>query len=98
VLPPCRAVRRRGTLAFGCTSDYQPYVSLARPYVRFNGRIVGISEPGGAFYRDVVPGGYDITVDSQGHDVNQFAHATVVADQQICRGRCLAALELCRRG
>ena len=63
--------------------DYQPYVSLARPYVRFNGRIVGISEPGGAFFRDVMPGGYEITVDSQGHDVNQFAHATVVAGQQI---------------
>jgi len=63
--------------------DYQPYVSLARPYVRFNGRIIGISEPGGAFYRDVVPGRYDITVDSEGRDVDQFAHVTVVAGQQI---------------
>ena len=63
--------------------DYQPYVTLARPYVRLNGRVVGISEPGGAFYRDVAPGRYEITVDSDGHDVNQFARATVAAGQQI---------------
>jgi hypothetical protein len=63
--------------------DYQPYVSLARPYVRFNGRTVGISEPGGAFYRDVVPGVYRITVDSRGQDANQFARVSVQAGQQI---------------
>jgi hypothetical protein len=61
----------------------EPYVSLARPYVRFNGRVVGISEPGGAFYRDVAPGEYYVTVDSEGRDVNQFARAAVVASQQI---------------
>jgi hypothetical protein len=61
----------------------EPYVSLATPYVRFNGRIVAISEPGGAFYRDVAPGEYDITVDSEGRDVNQFAHVAAVAGQQI---------------
>lgn len=63
--------------------DYQPYISLKRPYVRFNGRIVGVSEPGGTFYRDVLPGRYDITVDSQGQDAHQFARATVAAGQQI---------------
>jgi hypothetical protein len=63
--------------------EYQPYVSLARPYVRFNGGIVGISEPGGAFYRDVTPGSYNITVDSDGRDVNQFARVTAAAGQQI---------------
>jgi hypothetical protein len=35
--------------------DYEPYETLARPYVRLNEQVVGISEPGGAFYRDVVP-------------------------------------------
>jgi hypothetical protein len=60
----------------------EPYVSLARPYVRFNGRIAGISEPGGAFYRDVLPGKYYVTVDSQGRDVNQFAHLDLAAGQQ----------------
>jgi hypothetical protein len=62
---------------------YEPYVSLARPYVRFNGRVVGISEPGGAFYRDVAPGEYYVTVDSEGRDVNQFARVAAVAGQQI---------------
>jgi hypothetical protein len=60
----------------------EPHVSLARPYVRFNDRIVGISEPGGAFYRDVLPGKYHVTVDSQGRDVNQFAHIELIAGQQ----------------
>jgi hypothetical protein len=62
---------------------YEPYESLATPYVRFNGQIVAISEPGGAFYRDVAPGEYDVTVDSEGRDVNQFARVAAVAGQQI---------------
>jgi len=62
---------------------YEPYESLARPYVRFNGQIVGVSEPGGAFYRDVAPGEYYVTIDSLGRDVNQFARVAVVAGQQI---------------
>jgi hypothetical protein len=63
--------------------DYEPYQSLARPYVRFNGAIVAISEPGGAFYRDVAPGQYAVTVDSIGEDVNQFATVAVAAGQQV---------------
>ncbi|HZU90212.1 MAG TPA: hypothetical protein VE993_13230 [Stellaceae bacterium] len=62
---------------------YEPYVSLATPYVRFNGRIVGVSEPGGAFYRDVPPGEYAVTVDSEGRDVNQFARVAVVPGQTL---------------
>jgi hypothetical protein len=61
----------------------EPYVSLATPYVRFNGRIVGVSQPGGVFYRDVPPGVYHVTVDSEGRDVNQFADVAVVAGQQV---------------
>ena len=61
----------------------EPYVSLDRPYVRFNHRIVAISELGGAFYRDVLPGEYDITVDSEGRDVNQFVRVGAAAGQQI---------------
>jgi hypothetical protein len=61
----------------------EPYVSLATPYVRFNGQIVGVSEPGGAFYRDVSPGEYYVTVDSEGTDINQFAHVAVVAGQPV---------------
>jgi hypothetical protein len=58
--------------------DDVPYSSLDRPYVRMNGAIVGISESGGAFYRDVAPGQYYVTVDSWGVDVNQFPHAVLV--------------------
>ncbi len=61
--------------------DYQPYQTLARPYVRLNSRIAGISEPGGAFYRDLSPGVYRATVDTFGYDVYQFADAPVAAGQ-----------------
>jgi hypothetical protein len=44
--------------------DLEPYVTLARPYTRMNDWVVGISEPGGAFYRDVPPGHYHVSVDS----------------------------------
>ena len=63
--------------------DYEPYDSLARPYVRLNGAIAGISEPGGAFYRDVAPGTYTATVDSDGTDVKQFVSVPVAAGQQV---------------
>src|SRR5204862_2972188 len=36
--------------------EMQPYSSLATPYVRINGAIAGVSQPGGAFYNDVPPG------------------------------------------
>ncbi len=54
--------------------DDGPYESQERPFVRLNGQVVGISEPNGAFYRDVAPGLYKITVDSYLSDFfNQFA-------------------------
>jgi hypothetical protein len=62
--------------------DYEPYETLARPYVRLNEQVVGISEPGGAFYRDVPPARYSITVDTAGRDVNQFAEIDLAAGQQ----------------
>lgn len=63
--------------------DLDPNISLARPYVRLNGQIAGISEPGGAFYRDVPPGEYYVTVDSIGQDVDQWASVAVVPGQQV---------------
>jgi hypothetical protein len=63
--------------------EYEPSVSLDRPYVRFNGRIVGIAELDGAFYRDVAPGEYHVTVDTVGRDVNQFVRVAAAAGQQI---------------
>jgi len=62
--------------------DYEPYETLARPYVRLNERVFGISEPGGAFYRDVAPAHYSVTVDSAGRDVNQFAQVDLAAGQE----------------
>ena len=63
--------------------DYEPHESLARPYVRLNEQIAGISEPGGAFYRDVAPIRYHITVDSDGRDFNQVADAKLAAGQEV---------------
>jgi hypothetical protein len=62
--------------------DYEPHETLARPYVRLNEQVFGISEPGGAFYRDVGPAHYSITVDTAGRDVNQFAEANLTAGQE----------------
>ena len=63
--------------------EYEPFQTLARPYVRFNGAVTAISEPGGAFYRDVPAGTYTVSVDSDGVDVNQFATVAVVPGQHV---------------
>ena len=48
--------------------DLNPNETLATPYIRLNGAAAGVSEPGGAFYRDVAPGHYHISVDSYVED------------------------------
>jgi hypothetical protein len=60
-----------------------PNVAQQRPYVRMNAAVVGISEDGGAFYRDVAPGEYYVTVDSYGVDVNQFPYLALVPGQTV---------------
>jgi hypothetical protein len=72
-----------GTARVWVYREYEPSEGLARPYVRFNGQIVGISEPGGSFYRDVQPGAYRVTTDSTGKDVNQFADVTLAPGQTV---------------
>jgi hypothetical protein len=52
--------------------EYEPADTLARPFVRMNGAVIAISEPGGSSFRDAPPGVYTVTVDTVGHDVNQF--------------------------
>ena len=52
--------------------DYELYESMGRPYLYLNGERIGISEPGGVLFRDVVPGTYLISVDSVGVYPNQF--------------------------
>ena len=55
----------------------------ASPYLRLNGRVAGISEPDGAFYRDVTHGRYVVTVDSYIDSyVSQFASVDLAAGQE----------------
>ncbi|HYC13479.1 MAG TPA: DUF2846 domain-containing protein [Stellaceae bacterium] len=62
---------------------YQLYVSMARPYIRLNGTSVAISEPGGVLYRDVPPGTYLISVDSQGLYPNQNKTVTLAGGETL---------------
>ena len=78
VIPPIPA----GEARLWFYRDYEPSETLARPYVRLNEQVTGISEPGGAFYRDVAPAHYSVTVDSAGRDVNQFADIDLAAGQE----------------
>ena len=59
-----------------------PYDVQTTPYVRISGQVVGVSQMNGAFYRDVAPGHYSITVDSFATDVNQFEDVDLAAGQQ----------------
>ena len=61
--------------------EYEPYETLGRPYIRLNGAVLAVSEPGGSLYRDVPPGAYSITIDSIGRDVHQFANVALVPGQ-----------------
>jgi hypothetical protein len=62
--------------------DWGPYDGRGTPYLRMNEAIVGVSEPGGALYRDVMPGQYHVTVDSYGHDFNQSREVYLFPGQQ----------------
>jgi hypothetical protein len=52
--------------------DWEPYESLSRPLIYLNDAAVEISEPGGVSFRDLAPGAYHISVDSQGVYPHQF--------------------------
>ena len=59
------------------------YESKDRPYLRLNGQVAGISEPNGAFYRDLPPGHYTVSVDSYGVLYpNQFAQFDLGVGQE----------------
>src|SRR5947209_2800849 len=51
--------------------EANPYSSTGTPYVRLNGNVVGVSQPGAAFFVDVAPGRYHLSADSYGEDYNQ---------------------------
>lgn len=52
--------------------EFEPYESLARPWIYLDGRPFVVSEPGGVSVRDVLPGRHDITVSSPGLYPDQF--------------------------
>ena len=63
--------------------DYIPSDSLNMAAVSINGATAGYAQSGGgAFYRDVPPGNYRISVDSYGKDTDQSAHIDLAAGQQ----------------
>ena len=57
--------------------DLNPNETLAMAYIRLNGAVAGVSEAGGAFYRDVAPGQYRISVDSYVQDPHDDAIVTL---------------------
>jgi hypothetical protein len=57
--------------------------NTSAPYVRLNGSIAGVPDPGGAFYRDVPPGTYRITLDREGNSPRPTQEVALVAGQQI---------------
>jgi hypothetical protein len=61
--------------------DYVPSEGLNMTAVSMNGAYAGYSQLGGAFYRDVPPGVYHVTVNSYGVDFNQSTDIAVVPGQ-----------------
>jgi len=61
--------------------DYEPYAGKGLPAVAANGGYVGQAELGGAFYRDVSPGHYLVTVQTFGRDTNQAANFELTPGQ-----------------
>ena len=53
---------------------YLPSETLNMTKVTMNGVYAGYAQLGGAFYRDVRPGHYVVTVETTGVDFNQVAH------------------------
>lgn len=62
--------------------NYEPYTGKGLPTVGMNGGIVGVAELGGAFYRNVPPGHYAVSVESTGRDLNQVASLDVSPGQE----------------
>jgi hypothetical protein len=63
--------------------SFDPSESLNVATVSFNGAVAGYAQPGGgAFYRDLAPGRYHVTVQSYGIDFNQSSHVELAAGQE----------------
>ena len=66
VIPPVPAGEARAWFY----RDPGPYDCLGTPYIRMNEAIVGVSQIGGASYRDVPPGQYLVRTDNYLGDFN----------------------------
>lgn len=55
----------------------EPYETVAETTVRLNGAPVAVTQTGAVLYRDVAPGVYTISVQSQGVYPNQFKTVTL---------------------
>jgi len=62
--------------------SYEPYADKGLPAVGMNGGAVGLAQLGGAFYRNVSPGHYTVSVQSTGTDFNQVASLDVTPGQE----------------
>jgi len=62
--------------------DPGPYDCLGTPYIRMNEAIVGVSQIGGASYRDVLPGQYLVSTDNYLGDFNSTRQAYLFPGQQ----------------
>lgn len=62
--------------------DYEPYAGKGLPAIAANGGYVGAAVLGGAFYRDVPPGRYHVTVETNGVDFNQTADLDLASRQE----------------
>src|SRR6202048_3535727 len=61
---------------------YDPYAGKGLPAIAASGGYVGAAELGGAFYRDVPPGHYLVTVQTVGIDTNQTANFALAPAQE----------------
>jgi len=62
---------------------WDPSESLNAANIEVNGVYFGSVESGGAFYRDVAPGVYQIVPQNQYFDVNQNTNVAVVPGEQV---------------
>ena len=63
--------------------ELNPNESMAQPYVRIDGAVIGASAPGTAFYRDLPAGRHQISVESYVDDGNQIKIVDLVPGSQV---------------
>lgn len=63
--------------------DLDPYESLAEPYLRSDGAVIGVSVPGAALYLDLPPGRHRLSVDSYINDKYQTIDIDAVPGREV---------------